>query len=346
MPIIFNCTCGKKLSAQESHAGFTVRCPNCGRDMAVPETTGGAAAPRGPHIEPDDEYRERRLARDGGGMSGLAVASLICGIVGFCVPLLGLVGIVLGILGLVNISGSQGRLRGTGLAIGGIVASVLSLLIILPVLFYATQRVRESANRMLDASNMRQLGIAMHNYHNDYNQMPPQAIMSKDGKPLLSWRVLMLPYMDQNQLFKQFHLDEPWDSPHNIQFLDKMPKIFVNPNRPAPQEGYTYYQVFFGQHAVFDPTGKVTLAAISAQDGTSNTIMLAEAADAVPWTKPDDMPFDFNPGAPLPKLGNPSAGGYHVLFADGSVRYLKRSYKPEDLRSLIDCRDGRLVPIE
>jgi prepilin-type processing-associated H-X9-DG protein len=278
------------------------------------------------------------------GTNKLAVFSLVFSLLGLiCLPFIGaIIGGILGIVALAQISSSP-RSGGRGLAIAGVVIGAIGFvmggpLLLIALLLPAVQKVREAANRMKDANNMKQIAIAMHNYHGDYNIMPPPAILSKEGKPLLSWRVAILPYIEQDALYKQFHLDEPWDSPHNIQLLEQMPKTYEAPNRPAERRGWTYYQAFVGKYAIMDPTEKVSLGAVSAQDGTANTLLLTEGAEAVPWTKPDDLIFDFNPGTPLPAFGDRA----NVLFGDGSVRQMRRNIDPEALRSLIDRRDGRL----
>jgi prepilin-type processing-associated H-X9-DG protein len=283
--------------------------------------------------------------------SRLAIFSLVLSLLSYvCLWVVGgLIGAILGVMALAQISSSEGRLSGRGLAIAGIVLGVINFVMIGPLLILgglllpAVQKVRAAANKMLDATNMRQIGIAMHHYHNERNQLPTQAIMSPDGKPLLSWRVALLPYLEQNDLYRQFHLDEPWDSPHNMTLLERMPKCYQNPARRADQPGYTYYQVFVGRNAAFDPSGKITLAVLTVQDGASTTAMLAEASTAVPWTKPEDIVFDFNPGGPMPQLGGAHPGGFNVLFADCSTRFVRKSVQPEVLRSLIDRRDGKAV---
>src|SRR5262245_46087272 len=145
------------------------------------------------------------------------------------------------------------------------------------------------------------LGIAMHNYHNDYGPLPQPAIYSKDGKPLLSWRVLLLPYLEEEELYRQFNLDEPWDSEHNKKLLEKMPNIYHPVGVETKVKHATFCQVFVGKGAVFDPPNKLTLRDITFGDGTSRTFLIAEAAEAVPWSKPAELTFDAK--KPLAKLG-------------------------------------------
>ena len=286
------------------------------------------------------------------GTNKLAIMSLVMSLAGFvCLPMLGgIIGAVLGIMAMASIS-SRPQQAGRGLAIAGIVLGAVNAilggpLLLLALLLPAISKVREAADRMQDANNLKQIGLALHNYDMDLTRLPPPAITSPDGKPLLSWRVAILPYIEQEALYKQFRLDEPWDSPHNIQLLDKMPKTYESPHRPPEQPGYTYYQAFVGENTGFDPKEKMTILRLASEDGTGNTILIAEAARGVPWTKPEDLPFDPRPGSPLPALGGPQSQGFNVLFGDGSVRYFMKTIDPETLRLLIDRRDGQAINMD
>ncbi|MFN6052013.1 MAG: DUF1559 domain-containing protein, partial [Planctomycetia bacterium] len=112
---------------------------------------------------------------------------------------------------------------------------------------------REAAQRASSTNNLKMIGLAMHNYDATYNGFPPVAISDKKtGKPLLSWRVALLPYLDEDNLYRQFKLDEPWDSEHNIKLAAKMPKVYTHPTKNKPGDNKTHYRVFYGNGAVFD----------------------------------------------------------------------------------------------
>jgi hypothetical protein len=201
----------------------------------------------------------------------------------------------------------------------------------------AVQKVREAASRASSANNLRQIALAMHNFHDTHGRLPAQATYDKNGKPMLSWRVLILPYLEQNDLYKQFRLDEPWDSEHNKKLLDKMPKLYASPyDENTLKDRTTYYQGFAGKGAFFE--GKKGLRFADFTDGLSNTIMVVEAAKAVPWTKPEDIPYD--PAKPLPKLGRPGAKGFQAALCDGSVRFIADTIKETTLRNAITRNDG------
>jgi hypothetical protein len=182
-------------------------------------------------------------------------------------------------------------------------------------------------------NNLKQIGIAFHNYESNNGRFPAGAISDKDGKPLLSWRVAILPYLEQNGLYQQFKLDEPWDGPNNKKLLDKMPAVYG-----AGEGGKTNYRVFTGPGTVFD--GKQGLRFINITDGTSNTILAVEAAEAVPWTKPEELPY--NEKEPLPKLGAGKTG-FAVLMCDGSVRDFRADYDMQQMRHAILRADGNVV---
>ena len=216
-------------------------------------------------------------------------------------------------------------------------ANALALAMLVP----SVQKVREAAGRMTDSNNLKQIGLAMHMYHDAMGRFPPIASTGlPEKKGNLSWRVHILPYLEQQQLYQEFHLDEPWDSDHNKPLIDKMPKVYVCPTAPTPA-GQTYYKVFVGGGAMFDP--KVGTNFTSVQDGLSNTFMVAEGGDPVIWTKPDD--FTYDPEKPLPKLGLPGSDTINVLMADGSVRSLNlKTVSEKTIRALITKAGDETIP--
>ncbi len=130
--------------------------------------------------------------------------------------------------------------------------------------------------------------LAFHNYANAEGHFPPAAIYGPDGQPKLSWRVAILPFLNQGDLYKQFHLDEAWDSPHNKALIDRMPAVFTTPNFPT-EAGKTRICGFVGKGAMFEGTKGVDLQGVT--DGTANTVMVDPAESPVPWTQPSDLPF-------------------------------------------------------
>lgn len=285
------------------------------------------------------------------GTSGKAIASLALGlisIIGMCFT--AIPGLILGIMGLSDVSRSQGRLGGKGVAVFGIVLSSLGLVWTVVALFVAmmlpaVQAVRNAARKTESMNNMRQQALGMLNYESAHMVFPKQDMNG------LSWRVHILPFTEYGYLYDQFKLDEPWDSPHNIQLLDQMPDIYDCPNVGSLPPGFTVYQVPYtdlnvnpdGPRALFDTSGEGThIRSIS--DGMSNTIAVIEvdAAAAVEWTKPAD--WEYDPSDPMRDLGNVNLGTITVCCSDGSTRQLPISIDPETMKALITKDAGDLVP--
>jgi RNA polymerase sigma factor (sigma-70 family) len=165
----------------------------------------------------------------------------------------------------------------------------------------------------------------------------------KNIKPLLSWRVELLPYLEQDALYQQFKRDEPWDSPHNLKLLKYMPKVYAPPGVTTRTPYTTYYQVFVGKGAAFEKQ-HLALLPQSFPDGTSNTILVVEAGSPVPWTKPEDLHFAAD--EPLPELGGLFPNVFNAAFADGAVYTLSKKADPEMLRRAIVRDDGLPVDLE
>jgi prepilin-type processing-associated H-X9-DG protein len=201
------------------------------------------------------------------------------------------------------------------------------------------ERVEGSSARIQSQNNLKQIALAMINYADSVGHLPAQAVFGADGKPLLSWRVMILPYIEQDALYREFHLDEPWDSEHNKKLLARMPKIYEMPGSPKGTTD-TFYQCFVGPGAFFEGKKGVKFPA-DFTDGTSNTIMCVEAAKGVPWTKPEDLPFD--PEKELPKLGGQFPGGFNVSMCDGSVHFLNNKISKETLKAAITRNGGEVL---
>jgi prepilin-type processing-associated H-X9-DG protein len=218
---------------------------------------------------------------------------------------------------------------------GGFVAIGSALL--LP----AVAKVRAAAARAQSQNNLKQIALAIHNYHDAYGHLP-QDILDKDGNALLSWRVAILPFIEQDNLYRQFKLDEPWNSPNNLKWSEVAIKTYMSPNAiPATPPGMTHYKGFSGPGAIFEKGKKLKFGDVT--DGLSNTILVVEAGDPVPWAKPGDFPFD--PKKELPKLALPGVPDVvNIAFADGSVRSLVLKNLPEKtLKAMITRAGGEIV---
>ena len=200
------------------------------------------------------------------------------------------------------------------------------------------EQARIAAKATKKNNDLKQIALAFHNYH-DVNGGFPGAGRSAAGKAGLSWRVHVLPYLDQADLYKQFNLDEPWDSEGNKALIEKMPQIFKTDG--VKEAGKTSLHVFTGMGAPFagDQAPKIR----SITDGTSNTILAVEAGPdtAATWTKPGGLDFDLK--NPLTSLGQLSEDVFRIVLCDGSVRALPKTIAPDTLRKLIQSADGEPV---
>ena len=181
------------------------------------------------------------------------------------------------------------------------------------------------------------LAHAFVQYNDKHGRLPAAAITSPAGKPLLSWRVALLPYLFEQKLYDQFKLDEAWDSPHNRKLLDKMPAVYRTSRGDRER---TLCQVIVGPGTAFEGPKGLRLKLDFPADG-KNTLLAVEASTPVPWTKPEDVVFD--PKSPtLPMLGADPGHGFNVIHADGEAIYVNRTdISPEDLRRLHDAHGQR-----
>jgi len=227
-----------------------------------------------------------------------------------------------------------------------------------PAKLDALDASREQGMKKATENNMKRIMLALHKYHGTRKTYPP-AFTSKDSKPLLSWRVAILPNLDQESLYEEFHLDEPWDSEHNKTLIAKMPDVYRAPTSQH-KDGRTVYLTPRGDRTAFP--GEKAISYQQVIDGLSNTVALVEINDdfAIPWTQPDDWSFD--PDDPSdgvrtksrlrtslerdavrkvkPQFGGHYAGGFNAAFCDGSVTFISDKISDANVKSVF-TRDGR-----
>ncbi len=200
----------------------------------------------------------------------------------------------------------------------------------------ATAPLDPAVARKQIENNLKQVGLAAYNYQEAHGRFPAPAIHGKDGKQLLSWRVAILPYLLEDELYQSFKLDEPWDSPHNKPLLERMPRVFAQPGPRGQAPGVlTHFRVFVGEGTPFEGGRGPRLEDFS--DGMDRTILVVKADEAVPWTKPEDL--SYAPDKPLPPLGGGPRGSFLVLMADGSVRSIPAEIDPALMRRAITRND-------
>ncbi len=195
------------------------------------------------------------------------------------------------------------------------------------------------------AAKLRRIALAMHLYHDVYLEFPVAKLARKQpqwfdeqGNPHLSWRVHLLPYLDQQPLYAKFHLDEPWDSPHNKSLIQHMPDIY---RASTSAESRSHMHVFTGTDAPFKPDKKTSLRTF--RDGSSNTILVVCAGNdrAEIWTKPGGLKFD--PNAPLSVLGKHVPHRVDCMMADGGTLFLPKTVDPQSFAALVTPQGGEIV---
>lgn len=206
------------------------------------------------------------------------------------------------------------------------------------------QKVREASENAVAMNNLKQIALGLHNYESAHGHFPPAATLGKKGKKLLSWRVAILPYIEQNNLYQLFKQDEPWDSDHNKKLSDVSIKTYMDP-RAELKPGQTNYKALVGNGAAFDLVKGSTIVGFT--DGTSNTLMVISGGEPIPWAKPDD--FEYDPKKDFPAdYAKAFEDALLVAFADGSVRSInlaKLQDRARTMKLLIERSDGNAIAI-
>ena len=329
------CECGYELITPDDSADGMVTCPQCQAQLVIPkavvDTKPAERSDRPPSSNRDEvDASQTPSTKD---VSVLAIVSLILGCSSLCCSVLtAFPGVILGLLATDRIKKSHGRVTGQGLAVAGILLSCLGAAVNgAGIYWYFERQHRESEERVVSSSNIKDLALAMLRFNAEHGSLPPQGFagpiegrsikpLGPDRKPLLSWRVAILPYMNEKNLYSQFKLDEPWNGPNNLKLLAKMPRQYRLPGDDETKPDHTHYQVFVGNGALFDNTRRIAIHSLPR--GTSETILIVEAEQAVPWTKPEDI--EFNPSKPaIPLLSRRLSTQFNsvtlVAMADGTV---------------------------
>jgi type II secretory pathway pseudopilin PulG len=230
------------------------------------------------------------------------------------------------------------------LILGGAVMALLFCSgILVALLLPAVQQAREAARRTQCKNNLKQIGLALHNYHDTYGSFPPATTSDSNGKPMHSWRVLILPYLDEAALYAQYNMNEPWDSPGNLAVAANMPVVYACPSNPQGKlAGNTHYVALDGPRSIMNSRKPAGIREIV--DGTSNTLLVVEASNtAIRWTEPVDFDPSQTTGPGPQGMSSYHFGGFHALLGDGSVRFISDSLNPQTLQGLstIDC--GEMV---
>jgi prepilin-type processing-associated H-X9-DG protein len=328
MPRAIICSCGHTLSPDDDWVGSTTYCPSCGAEIDLSKRTlkswaarfclvfgvlalvfyGATLADLPNRLQPRSISRIVEEVRTQNGYLASMAAALLA----------------LAAAYLSRQGGSPGR--ALGLLCGCVPLTLMP--------FQAANAVlqgiaRESAPRAQCVNNLKQIGLALANYESRFEAFPPRVSWDREGKPLLSWRVAILPFIEQQELYDKFHLDEPWDSPHNLKLVNQIPATFICPGQARWTRNLTIYQVLDGPDAFLYDSKPTRLSEIA--DGTGNTIAVVEATIPVPWTSPQDVPFRTD--QPFPAWEATHPGGFNASFVDGSVRFQKATMNEAELKA-------------
>lgn len=249
-----------------------------------------------------------------------------------------------------------GAATAAGMGIGAVLLVVLGVSgcvligcggILVALLLPAVQSAREAARRMECSNNLKQIAIAMHNYHDTYKVLPAQAVLDENGQPMHSWRTALLPYIEQQALYQQYDFNKPWNSPENRALADVRIPTYACPSDPdSATSSQTSYFVVYGDETMFAPNRWISF--MDVPDGLSNTIMIVESDSlSVPWSEPTDIPFDqmqffLNPPPGEVGISSNHPGGANVALGDGSVRFISaEGVSEQTIRYAIMRADGQ-----
>jgi hypothetical protein len=240
----------------------------------------------------------------------------------------------------------------------GVVIAVLVLFLPVVLPFFPSIRIetRGPSGRLSCLNNQKNVTLALMNYasQND-DTLPPPYIADENGKPMHSWRVLLLPLLDQRELYNQYRFDEPWNGPNNSKLAKRMPRCYACPDRHTKNSTTTNYLLPVGPNAAFTPGVERTLDEISKADGQGNTILiLCDPNSNVNWLEPRDFEVEtadlkalFKSAQHERKTGYWSSEmGLHIFYADGLGGILPATTPVEVLKALFTFNGGEVIPKE
>lgn len=223
------------------------------------------------------------------------------------------------------------------------IAATASVLLLVAFFWPPVSASREAAPRSRCKNNLKQILLAMHDYHEKYGTFPPAYIADANGKPMHSWRVLLLPFVELKPLYERYRFDEPWNGPHNRKLHGEIVDVYRCPKEKPEHETNTSYVVVIGPRTIFPGCRGLKLSDV--KDGTSNVLAVVEYRNSgIHWMEPRDleisrMVMKVNAGY-APSIASRHTGGANAAFADGSVRFLPEEIPETALRQLLQIDDG------
>ena len=258
-------------------------------------------------------------------------------------PVIGLV-LFLGCLGLAI------RQRSVGLVVAAIGTPMVIIWLLLPSVSHPRSVARASSCQ----NNLRFIGIALQSYHDDHGCFPPAYVADAAGRPMHSWRVLLLPYLEERALFDRYDLNEPWNGPNNSKLISEIPKVYRCPSEQQPIGPFdTSYLAVVGTGTIWRGEKPVSMSDV--RDGSSNTLLLVEShGSGINWTEPRDLSaLSMAPVVNCPKgqgicschnLNDYGRGDFaHVLLGDCAVKRLDNGVTAQEINALLTISGGEMT---
>lgn len=241
-----------------------------------------------------------------------------------------------------------------GTIAGIVVLSILGACVVFGVLmvlvfpsFRVAQQVIYKSNCR---SNLQRIAEALKQYEVEHGTLPPAFVADASGKPMHSWRVLILPQLGESALYARYNFSEPWDGPTNFQLVSSMPDVFACPSDPdAKAKCETNYMVLVGPKTLFPGSTAAKIAGMT--DNAETTILVTEAPVAgIVWTAPKDlnatrMQFTINTGS-TGEMGSYHPDGINTVMADGTVRFFNENFPIDYLQAMSTQQGGEDIPWE
>ena len=202
------------------------------------------------------------------------------------------------------------------------------------LIFPAITKVREAAARANEQNNLKQISIGMHNHASSTGRLPV-------ADQNLAWRVHILPYIEQDNLYRQFDRNAAWNAGKNSTLGDTFIKTYQSP-LDDPPTAQTHYRVFTGEGSVFDPENLRRGLQGGIADGTSNTLLVIDTAETVPWPAPKEVLLQK--GGQFPEFGHPKRSHILIAMCDGSVRSVeKKAMDAAKIRAMATANGGEAI---
>lgn len=224
-----------------------------------------------------------------------------------------------------------------------LIFGVVGVLVLVSLILPDVNGPRPVSPRTVCLNNLRSIGLALRSYHSEYGRFPPAYIADEHGKPMHSWRVLMLPYLDRAGVLRAYRFDEPWNGPNNRKLADEGRLIFNCPEDDPEPSMRTSYMVVVGPNTMFPGSKSTQLSDIS--DGGAETIMLVEVAGSdIHWMEPRDLPVEqamrgINAAAGR-SVSSKHSGGVNVVFADARTTFLSDKTDRDQLKAWFTINGG------